>query len=66
MNESHNTAVLYRTSNGIETPIIHILMHVYLSITSVKCDMHHRITIITTEASSFDDSDLSINFNLSK
>ena len=45
-------------------PIIHILMHVYVStITSVRCDMHHTITIITSEASGFDDSDLSINFN---
>ena len=44
-------------------PIVHILMHVYVSITSVRCDMHHTITIITTEASGFDDSDLSINFN---
>ena len=45
-------------------PIVHILMHVYVStITSVRCDMHHTITIITTEASGFDELELSINFN---
>ena len=45
-------------------PMIHILMHVYVSIiTSVRYDMHHTITIITTEASRFDDSGPFINFN---
>ena len=48
----------------LRPPIIHILMHVSVSIiTSVTYDMHHTITIITTEASRIDDSDLFINFN---